>query len=288
MSDLAYYLYRLAGTVVPMVPTRLGYALAHWTGRIVASAMPSQRAVVRSNLRHVVGPQVPEAEVDQLARRTYTYMVKNYFDMFRVPRLSVQQVDSLVSLTGWEHVATALAAGRGAIIGAIHYGNVDLAMQKVAPLAQRLTGPAEHLKPERLYQYLVGLRSSKGVHLIPADGILTELFRALKRNELVGLALDRDTTDSGRVASLFGAPARLPDGAVQLALRTGAPVVFAHCRRAPDNRLHACIEPPIWVERTGDTEHDIEVGMRRVLSDVERCLREDPAQWVIFRPIWND
>lgn len=284
----AYYLFRIAGWVLPHVPPGVAYAMSGWLGYVVAALMPRQRAVVRANLRHVLGPDASESELDRLAHRTYGHMLKNYFDLFRIPRLRPEQIRRMVTVDGMENVTAALGAGRGAIICSVHYGAVDVTAQCVSTLAMKMTGPAEHVKPEKLYRYLTGVRSSHGVRLLPSDGVLSELFRALRRNEIVALAVDRDTTKSGRTVEFFGAPACLPDGAAQLALRTGAPLIPAFARRTRDNRFRIVIEPPIWLDSTRDRGAAVEAGMRRLLPVVEKRLREDPEQWVMFSPIWND
>jgi hypothetical protein len=74
---------------------------------------------------------------------------------------------------------------------------------------------AEHLQPERLYQYVVSLRASKGIKIIPIDSFLRPIFRALRNNELVGLAADRNLTGTGTLIDFFGAPALLPDGSYE-------------------------------------------------------------------------
>jgi KDO2-lipid IV(A) lauroyltransferase len=114
-----------------------------------------------------------------------------------------------------------------------------------------------------------------------------ELFRALRRNEVVGLAADRDLTESGIVVDFFGAPARLPDGYAQLSLRTGAPIIAGFSQRLPDNAFVAHLEPPLELEDTGDRSRDVRAGVEKVVSIMERYIGAHPEQWVMSVPIWQ-
>jgi KDO2-lipid IV(A) lauroyltransferase len=214
-------------------------------------------------------------------------MAKNYYDLFRVPTLSLAEIGRLVKVEGWEHVERALSKGKGLILVSAHFGNTDIVSQVLALRGVPVVVPAEHLKPEALYQYMCSLRASKGIRLIPVDGPLLELFRALRRNEVVGLAADRDITESGIVVDFFGAPARLPDGYAQLSLRTGAPIIVGFSQRLPDNTFVAHLEPPLELEVTGDRARDVRVSVERVVAIMEHYIGKHPEQWVMSVPIWR-
>jgi KDO2-lipid IV(A) lauroyltransferase len=134
---------------------------------------------------------------------------------------------------------------------------------------------------------VTSLRASKGIQIIPADSFLRPIFSALRHNGLVGIAADRNLTGTGSVVQLFGAPALLPDGHIQLALRTGAPIGLFFSVRRPDNTFEAFIEPPLELERTGDQERDVRSGMTKLVAVLERYIGQHPEQWVMFQPVWN-
>lgn len=284
-----YYLYRVAGALVPLVPVRLGHWLVDRLADTVAFLRPRERAIVRANIRQVLGNDPGEKELDRMARYTYRCSFKNYFDLFWMAKRPLEQVRAQVETEGWDNVEQAFALGRGVIIVSLHYGNPELALQIVPLVGRTCWAPAEHVKPEALFQYLCRLRQTKGVRLLPVDGPLTEIMRALRRGEGVGLALDRDATNSGRVVEFFGRPAHLPDGFALLALRTGSPVLLILNRRLSGARYHLQAYPPMLfptVKQPDDAT--VEHTMRQVLSLAEREMRRDPSQWVVFRKIWND
>jgi len=214
-------------------------------------------------------------------------MAKNFYDLFRTQTLDLAEVDRLVKVEGQEQLDRALSKGKGLILIAAHFGSIDVVAQVLALWEIPIVGPAEHLKPEALFQYICSLRGNKSFRLIPIDGPLFELFRALRRNEIVALAADRNIAGSGIVVDFFGAPARLPDGYAQLSLRTGAPIIVGFSQRLPNNTFVAHFEPPLELEATGDRDGDARAGVEKVVAIMERYIGEQPEQWVMSEPLWQ-
>jgi lauroyl/myristoyl acyltransferase len=287
LQSASYYAYRFLGAVMPQIPPRLGYALFDRLGKLSYEKGTASRENVHDNLRHVLGPQADPARIEEVARQVFRHQARNYYDLFRVASLSDDQIRNLVSAHGLEHVDQALSAGKGVIMLSVHFGNIDIVMQMFALLKYPMTAVAERLKPERLYQYVASLRGSKGVTLIPIDSFLRPLFKALRNNEIVGLAADRNLTGTGTVVEFFGAPCLLNDGPVSLALRTGAKLVPAFSLRNPDNTFDAYVEPALVLERTGDSEEDVRAGMANLAAVLEKWIGQYPGQWVMFQPIWR-
>jgi len=286
-SYLSYYLYRLIGAILPHVPPQWGYPLATRSGDLAYHLTPRQRARVRNNIRHVLGASATPAQIERVVRQVYRHIGANYYDLFRQPTLSFDEIDRLVTLKGWEHVEPLVKRKKGFILTTAHFGGFEIVAQACALRGVPVVVPAEHLRPERLFRYIAGLRMSKGLRLIPIDGPLLELFRALHRGEVVGLAADRDITNTGVIIDFFGAPGHLPRGHVDLALRTGAPIVVGFGYRQPDNTFLARLEPPLYLEQTGDHEHDVHAGIKRIIAIMERHIASHPEQWVLTYSIWR-
>jgi KDO2-lipid IV(A) lauroyltransferase len=287
LGMVSYYAYRFLGAAMPRIPPRVGYALFDRLGKLSYEKSSTSRENVHDNLQHVLGPQAQPSRVEEVARQIFRHQARNYYDLFRVASLSGEQIRGLVTTHGLEHVDQALAAGKGVIMFTAHFGNIDIVMQMFALLEYPMTSVAERLKPEKLYQYVVSLRASKGIQLTPIDTFLRPLFKALRSNEIVGLAADRNLTGTGTVVDFFGAPCLLNDGHVSLALRTGAKLVPAFSLRTADNHFDAYVEPALELERTGDNEKDVRAGMASLAAVLEKWIGRYPEQWVMFQPIWK-
>jgi KDO2-lipid IV(A) lauroyltransferase len=297
---MMYYVFRLVGLLAPRLPAGLGLRLAAALGDLWYHLARGQRAILTRNLRHVLGlaasggrdgksgrDGASEETIQRTARAVFRHTFRNYYDLFRLPHLPRQDVEKLIVVQGEEHLREALAAGRGAILATAHFGNVEIMSRASVFCQYQITAVAEHLQPERLYRDMLAQRSSGGVHLVPIDGSLKAIFRALHANQLVGLAADRDVSHSGITVPFFGAPANLPAGYVSLALRTGAPVLPIFIVRQPEGSFVIQIEPPLALANSGDRERAVRSGVAQMVAVLERYIGQYPEQWTFYQPIWD-
>lgn len=285
---MSYYFFRFAGLVCPLLPTRFGYWLFARFGDLAFILTAKKQSTYLYNLRRVLGDKTEPKQVDAIARRAYQNLLKNYFDLFRWHRLTKDEVrKQLAGLHGFEFLEDALKQGKGVIAGSGHFGAWDLVINLAAVyLDTEIVVPNERIKPEKLFQYILALRRSQGIDMVALDGAPRALIKALRNKQLVGLAYDRDITKTGPIVDFFGAPTQMPDGAVQLSLKFGAPVIIGFSVRQPDNRSVVYIEPPLEFAKTGNPASDIQVGVQRITAVLEKYIRQYPDQWLMFQKIW--
>src|SRR4030095_11386461 len=94
------------------------------------------------------------------------------------------------------------------------------------------TRVVEQLQPPALHQLVADLRGGFGVRVITVGReSLRQMIAALRRNELVGIASDRDVAGTGRWRPFFGVTTRVSTAGATLALRTNATVLPAFAYR---------------------------------------------------------
>ena len=283
---LTYGTYRLLGALAGPLPPAAGYGLGRPVGALLLATSPQLRRILACNFSHVLGPDASEEQVQSLVRRACANIIKGHYDLFRLSRLSTEEILAMTRVEGREHMDRALARGKGVIMFSAHFGNVDILIQVPLALGVPLSTPVEHIQPERLFQYTLRLRTSHGLRMFPTGGPMMGLYRALKRGEVIGLAADRGIDVSTRKVEFFGAPASLPEGPVRLALRTGAALVPGFGLRLSDNSFLARIDPALELPNTGDREADVAAGMEMVVEVLERIILQQPEQWLLAKPVW--
>lgn len=280
-----YYLFLLAELLLSRLPTRAGYLVAHMVADIVYLLHPRLRAAVADNLRHVMGPEAPDAAIRATTRKVLRNLARNYFDLIKMPRMKPEDIQRLVSAHNVHYLVEAVARGKGVVLVTAHYGSFDMAVQVLAARSVKTTIMVEALRPERLLEHVISLRSSKGLNIIPArSGALQSILRSLHRGEIVLFACDRDLTGDSPKALFFGEETGMPDIAVRMALRTGAAIVPVFNRRRSDGRYDVWVEPPIEVG--GKSNGAAAVHVKHVIGIMERYIKACPEQWVVVEPIW--
>jgi KDO2-lipid IV(A) lauroyltransferase len=287
---MLYYLFRIAGVICPLLPASLGYWLSSRLGDVAFLCTARSRSVYFFNLRRVLGEDATPAQINSVARRGFQNLFKNYFDLFRGHGMTRDKIRAQLSAVyGMEHLENAIKQGKGVIGGSGHFGTWDMILHLASVyLSTRIVVPNERLKPEKLNQYILQLRQSQNIEVIPIDVAPRALIKALKAGHMVGLAYDRDITRTGPFVNFFGVPTQMPDGAVQLALKYGCPVIMGFSVRQQDNKSVVYIEPPLEFASTGQAELDICAGVQQMTSILEKYIRQYPDQWLMFQRIWDE
>jgi len=242
-------------------------------------------------MRQVLGPDAPESLVRRHARESFRNYARSVVEFLRFPKLTEEELAGLVADSfGWEYLEGALSRKKGVILVMPHFGSWDLAGAILARRAQPFNAVADSFVSPDMNRMVQGARMKQGIHIIASQdqGALKHLYRALARNEIVGIVPDRPVEwgDGGVQVSFFGRQARLPAGVAMLALRTGATIIPGFCARRADGKYYGGLYPPIEYEPTGDRSRDIQELTQRVMGALEAIIRLHPDQWYMFKRLW--
>ncbi len=287
---MKYWFFRIALTITPRLPRRAAQRIALAVSWVVWAIRPGARRIVRANLSHIPGLAANPKHLHRAVRQVFGHSLLNYVDFFRLSAVTPEELDASWTVEGLRQVDEALKQGRGCVIICSHLGNFDYALRHFTHLGYTLTITQEHLKPERLHQLVMQVRNVPGIHFAPVDSSsgLRALIKALRNNEIVLMPADRDIQGHGEEVEFFGEPTRLPTGGVQLALRTGAPLlgVFPH-RRGLDASLGEFAPLPALTNEERAAEPDpTRRALRQVAKLLEQQIARSPEQWAVFSPIW--
>ncbi len=189
-----------------------------------------------------------------------------------------------------DDLTAALRDGRGAVVVTGHFGNWDIAAKTLREYGRPINVVMAREINATTHEYVRQARERVGVRVIYSDSSVfssLNMIRALQRNEIIAIQLDRSLGAGGtRPVSFFGTPAPFPSGPFVLARLAGAPLI------------------PVFIPRLGARHYAIRVcgrfelargardsgALDRVMADVVRAfedlVREFPRQWFQFAPFW--
>ena len=283
---ITYLGFRVIEGVIARLPRRLAYAIGVISSTMAFPLLARQRRALESNL-HQVLPDLPGPELRKLAWRNWLNYCKAWIDFFKIPRMDRQKLSSLLTKVGLEHLDTAMAAGRGVIVVAPHMGSWELAAASWAAAYGEIGVMVEQIEPRRLFEHVSAVRSRMGLRIIPLSRTgARDIMRMLKDHRMVVLAMDRDILNTGRPFRFFGRSATFPTGPVEIALKTGAPLLPAFCIRDGNDAYIASGDPPLFLTPSDDHDADVRGAMEAVLATFERYIKAYPDQWHVLEPIW--
>lgn len=228
---LTLWAMRFGAALLPLAPRTVASVLAELVGALGYVFGRRARLGVGRNLVVVLGRGDPDL-IARRARQAFRTQAMNYVDLLRVPRMELGEIAASVDVQGWERFEEARARGRGVVVAAVHLGNIDLVAQVACARRVPVTIPVEAIKPRELYDFVTALRAAHGLRLVPVGvGTLGVLVAALRRGDVVAMAIDRDVAVGDHRGTFFGRSARVSAAAVVLARRAGAALVAARVER---------------------------------------------------------
>ncbi|KMM75405.1 lipid A biosynthesis lauroyl acyltransferase [Xanthomonas sp. NCPPB 1128] len=275
-ATLASLLYRCAAAVARLPWPWLRH-LADGLAGLWLRLDARESRVVRRNLE-LAYPELLPSERVALQRDVLRSTARQAFETLALwTRPPEQNLARLRLRHGQALYDAALAAGRGVIVAAPHFGNWELLNQW---LASRGDIAIVYRAPESAVgdAFLQLVRSGERVRQVRAEGpAVRQLFKTLKDGGAVGILPDQQPkAGDGVFAPFFGVPALTMTLVNRLAERTGATVLFAWCERVGNDlefALHVQPAPP-------DIADADPVRAATALNEgVERVARRDPAQY---------
>ncbi|KAF1693673.1 lipid A biosynthesis lauroyl acyltransferase [Pseudoxanthomonas jiangsuensis] len=260
---------------------RLPWSWLYRLGDAVAALWRWQDAresrVARRNLE-LAFPGLETGQRDALHRRILRTTARQALETLKLwTRPPAANLALLRERHGEDLYDAALAAGRGVIVAAPHFGNWELLNQWLAsrgPIAIVYRPPESAVGDEFLQQ----VRGVDNVRQVRAEGpAVRQLWKVLKDGGAVGILPDQQPkAGDGEFAPFFGVQALTMTLLSRLAERTGAPVLLAWCERidsGPGFALH--VEPAPAAIADPDPQAAVDCLNR----EVERIARRDPAQY---------
>lgn len=270
------------------LPTRLLYAAAALAGTLLWYASPRVRATTRDHMRHVLGERTSRRERDRAARDCTRSALYYFVDFAKYAGMDPDKVFDHVDTTdGMPELLHAHDRGCGMLLVSAHLGNPEFIVQALGGFTIDLAVITEPLDPPRLHDLIHEVRERGGVKFIPANlsGVRQSLTH-LRNGGTLAVVSDRDVLGGATRRLFFGDPAPIPSGAIELARRTGAPIIAGSVPRTGPGRYRIELEELVLPEATGDRAADLESGMTVLIAFLERSISAYPDQWFALAPVW--
>jgi phosphatidylinositol dimannoside acyltransferase len=273
-----------ASRAVRALPPSTRYALADALTGPATPLFLTRRPHIARNYAAVLRTTNPGERAKQLARAGVRNYGRMAMDFLAVRMMSDAEVLSWVTPRHLEHFESALSDGRGIIMALPHLGSWDVAAAYALAYGCALTVVTENDWAAKL---VAGSRNGRGVTLVPREGSVRAVFRALAARSCVAMLCDAAPTGVPTVAvPFFGRPAPFPAGPARLAHRTGAPILVVGSVRQTDHSYCLELQPPIRVDRSLPAEEAILAATGAMAAGFEQLIAAYPEQWYPYRPVW--
>src|SRR5258708_9877336 len=169
----------------------------------------------------------------------------------QLPRTSVETMRPWLKVQGMEYLEQARALGKGVLVISCHRGSYEVVSAIWSATLTPVSFFAEELEPRALFEWYRDTRARLGISVLTLDtGGLRRVLQALRDEEMVVTAIDRDIVGTGYPMPFFGRLAPIPLGPAAIALRTGTPILPACVHQLPPHTYQPQPPPPVFPPHT--------------------------------------
>ncbi len=285
--------------VLCLFPAKAVYTGARLVGLLYSMVPSARRSALSTNIAVVRGLSPGDRAVRRDVRRAFKHAMLNYVDLFRLARPDASAFVDSIYVPDWRLYDAVAARGKGVILVSAHLGNYDTVVQKLARRGTRTLIPVEPVDPPELLHAMRRQRAALGTEIIPVGAdTFKQLANHLRSGGTTVIVSDRDIQGTGYPVSLFGQSVSIPQAAILLAMRTGAPIIGAFGSRHKDNSISAHFTREILLDGPAPVDlvpgsrkpqsprKKLEHGMRELAALLEEEIGRDPGQWVVQQPVF--
>lgn len=286
---MPYWLLRTLTAALPRVPLRVLGTLAWAGGGVAWFTSRRLREVTTDHMRHVLGAGAAGREVNEQARDCVRSAVWYWIDLTCMPALSPEQTfERLDSVAGLDALFAAYDEGHGVVLMSAHLGNPEVFATLLPRLGISTAIFVEPLADPRVHALIEARRERAGAQMLtPNPAGVRAAITQIRCGGLLGGLADRDVLGTGTAHVFFGEHACMPDGMMEIALRTGAPVLVGWVTRTRPGRYAASVERLVLPPLTGDRRRDVDDAEAVYLRALERAISRTPGQWFALAPVWR-
>lgn len=296
MKDILlwFYWYPLRN-LIQRIPVRCVYSLARISGELLYHVLHHKRKTLEEELYGIFGTNLDKKQAKIAVRRAFISLCQTEAEMMLYSEMNERNIGTFVESIGVENLDNALSGGKGVVLLFAHFGANQMIMPAIgyrgytmSQLSARPTVWPEKLpdkKFTKMGKKALEIRWAQELSLpvthINIFGSLKGVFTCLKRNEILGIAVDGGGGKKRVAVDFLGKKAFFSTGAMDIALRTKCTVLPTFMIRCNNGRNKMIIEEPMDIVYT-DAEDPIKKNTQVFVKKLEEYVRRYPSHYLNF------
>lgn len=246
-----------------------------------------RRKVVQRNLDIAFGGTINHSQHRRLVKQTYANYGIVLFEVLLMKFTPPDRLSDFIELEGLDVLEDAISENRGVVLAGNHFGNWELISAAISSMGYPIHVYAGKQRNDLFDDSLNAIRRQFGTITISKSKTATiEMMKALKRNQVLGMAGDLNVPHNKLFVDFFGRKAAVGRGLASFTLSKQCPLIFIWCIRT-DNLKHKGYLTRIDYQVTGNKSRDIETISQALTHALEQKISDYPDQYFWFNKRWK-
>jgi KDO2-lipid IV(A) lauroyltransferase len=234
-------------------------------------------------------PELTERERRAILWSSYRNLGLLLAEFCKMPDYTAVMASEFIRYEGLENYLQARERGKGVLVLTGHLGAWELSSFYHSLMGMPMGMVIRRLDNPLVDAFVNRIRCLYGNRVIHKDDFARGLIASMRGGETVGILMDTNMTPpQGVFVPFFGVQACTASGMARIAAKTEAAVVPGFLLWEESERQYVLrFGEELPVVRTGDSEQDALVNTAAFTAEIERYVRQYPAQWLWMHRRWK-
>ncbi len=270
------------------IPRSVGLYLGSFWGWTFYWLLKRRRIVALNNLAIAFGDQLGVNERQALAKKSFQFLGRHFFEICRLIRVNKSGLASYVEFKGVNHFEEARAQNKGVVLLTGHFGCWELMGVCVGFFVSPVhlvTKPLDFKPAERLTQTIRGISGNQS---ISKEKSMRRLIQVLRQGATIAILLDQNIDwYDGVFVPFFNKRACTNKGLALLARKTQVPVVPLFIVYQGRGKYLIEFKPALPWLYYGDRTKEIEENTAQYNQVIEDMARQYPDHYFWVHQRWK-
>lgn len=292
LKDILHWLYWYPFRFfIQAIPVSYLYGMGRIGGIVLSHLLTRKRRLFEEELN-----KIPTRSFSKVTQKAFVEVLRSELEVLIFPKLNPENIESIVKVSGLETLDKALTQGRGVMLLFAHFGANQMIMPAIGHRGYKMSQlsappmvwveklPGKKFTPMgRKALELRWLQElSLPVRHINIFGSLKDAFLCLKRNEILGIAIDGGGGKDRVEVGFLGRKALFSTGAIEIAMRTGCVVLPVFMVRDKEGFNTMRIEKPLQLAAGRDSSAAVTENIGLFVRRLEEYVLKYPDQYLNF------
>ena len=274
--------------LVRILPHEISYRIGVMGGHILYLFSKEKRHIMSKELK-LVFPGMHVDKIRNIVKSSFINYAVSELEVLFYPYMDSDFIKKVVTIEGREHLDRALREGRGVLLFQAHFGAFQMVMpaigysgykmNQISSLASDWAEQSSSKVIKKTFNKKADYEHALPINHISIRASLRPAFRALEKNEIVGITIDGGGGKKVVTVKFLGRDANFQQGAVDLAIRTGATILPAFITTEKGIKHTLTIHPPLCMNNARKKDDNIRSVLGEFIELLEDYVYRYPFQY---------
>lgn len=286
-NKFEYFLFSSFSKFFCLLGIRLSRKFALFLALLFFYLIPIRKRVVKKNLE-LAFPGFNQSKIKHTAFACYKSLALTLIEILCLPIITVKDIEKYFNWENFSLLEQKYSEQKGVILLISHLGNWEYA---TLAISQKMGFPFGVIMKEQrntlVSLWMVKQRSKWGNRMITPGISVRNFYKELLEKNIVLLAADQRAPKESQRVLFFGRLSTCFSGPASLAVKTGAPIIFALMKREKDLSYTMRFEE-VSMDHLPENEEEklLEISQRHT-SILEEAIKTSPEQWLWMHDRWK-